>query len=757
MTTDFLSDWLAREHGLTGELVRLPGENENYLVTSAAGERVVAKLQRDADIAQLDIEGRAAALLAAAVPALGVPVAVPNRDGESVSRLPDGAVLRLLEFVPGTPWGEAGEASVARCRELGRVLACMARALGSLCEPAARRSHAWDLTAAEQHRDLVRLIEDDSRRAVLERAFHLFASCRPMLDELPRGFIHGDANDENVLVEGDRIVGILDFGDSLENPLVCDLAIALSYVMQHASDPLESAAHVVAGYCAERPMSAAELDVLYPLVIGRLAVTVTMCAARRAVDRDHATWFVSERTAWQTLMALAAVDPEAARVALGGDSGQPTFAPSADLDALLERRRRTINPSLSIAYREPIRVVRGRGQFLFDDRGRPFLDLVNNVCHVGHCHPRVVAAGQRQMARLNTNTRYVYDGLTDYAERLLATLPPELDTCFLLNSGTEANELAVRLARAHTGRHDMLVVDGAYHGHSSTLIAMSPYKFMGRGGTGRPEPWVHVAPTPDGYRGPHKGQGVDAGHAYGDEVGRVLQASERPIAGFVCESLFSCSGQIVPPDGYMARAFEHVRSAGGVCIADEVQVGFARVGTHFWAFSRQDVVPDIVVMGKPIGNGHPMAAVVTRSEIAGSFANGMEFFATFAGNPVSCAIGLAVIDVIEQEGLQQHALELGAHFEHGLRDLMTRHALIGDVRGVGLFLGVELVRDRATLEPATAEADDLANRMRRHGVLLSTDGPFSNVLKIKPPMTLTRGDVDMVLRLLERELDEIRA
>ena len=359
------------------------------------------------------------------------------------------------------------------------------------------------------------------------------------------------------------------------------------------------------------------------------------------------------------------------------------------------------------------------------------------------------------MGILNTNTRYLYDGLTEYAKRLTDTLPEELDTCFFVNSGSEANELALRLARAKTGAKDMLVVDNAYHGHTTSMIDISPYKFMGKGGPHRPEPWVHVVPVADGYRGQYKGSGREAGEAYGHEVGRIINEIGRPIAGFITESLLSCGGQVIPPDGYFETAFAHVRRAGGVCIADEVQVGFGRVGTHFWAFELQGVAPDIVVMGKPIGNGHPMSAVVTRREIAEAFANGMEFFSTFGGNPVSCAIGLAVLDVIETEGLQEHARVLGEHLLGRLKAVQERHPLIGDVRGVGMFVGIELVRDRETLEPATREAAEVVNRLRGRGILTGTDGPFDNVIKLKPPLVVSHGDANMLARVLDEELGEV--
>ncbi|MCD4675466.1 MAG: aminotransferase class III-fold pyridoxal phosphate-dependent enzyme, partial [Desulfobacula sp.] len=409
-------------------------------------------------------------------------------------------------------------------------------------------------------------------------------------------------------------------------------------------------------------------------------------------------------------------------------------------------------PSISPSYDNPLKILYGKGQYLYDYNGRPFLDLYNNVCHVGHCHPKVIEAGIKQMTKLNTNTHYLYDGLTDYAQKLCDTLPEELDTCFFVNSGSEANELALRIARTYTGHKDMLVVDNAFHGHTSSMINISPYKFMGKGGKGKPEPWVHVVPVADGYRGKFKGQGKDAGTAYGNEVGKILDTIKTPIAGFITESLLSCGGQVIPPREYFKTAFKHVRDAGGLCIMDEVQTGFGRVGSRFWAFELQNVVPDIVVMGKPIGNGHPMSAVVTRKEIAASFDNGMEFFATFGGNPVSCAIGMAVLDVIEKENLQEHAKQIGARMLEGLKKLKGRHDIVGDVRGIGLFIGIELVKDRDTLAPASRKASEMVNRMKNRGILLGADGPFNNVIKIKPPMVITKEDADMFVRVFDDAL-----
>ncbi len=395
-------------------------------------------------------------------------------------------------------------------------------------------------------------------------------------------------------------------------------------------------------------------------------------------------------------------------------------------------------------------------QFLFDECGQPFLDCVNNVAHVGHSHPRVVAALRRQAAVLNTNTRYLHENLVRYAERLTAKLPEPLRVCFFVCSGSEANELALRLARTHTHGRDVVVVDHAYHGNTSSLIEVSPHKFGGPGGEGAP-PWVQVVPLPDPYRGPYRGYGREIGIRYAGHVREALErvrSQGRGIAAFFAESLPGVAGQIVFPDGYLAEAYRFVREAGGVCVADEVQVGFGRLGSHFWGFETQGVVPDIVTLGKPIGNGHPLGAVITTPEVAASFVTGMEYFNTSGGSPVACAVGIAVLDVIEEQGLQQQALRVGERLKAGLAGLMERHPSIGDVRGLGLFLGVELVCDRETLEPATRQAEYVVERMKECGVLVSTDGPFRNVLKIKPPLVFGDRDADRLVDTLDRVLGE---
>src|SRR5713101_5460091 len=422
----------------------------------------------------------------------------------------------------------------------------------------------------------------------------------------------------------------------------------------------------------------------------------------------------------------------------------------------LAARRALLGKNLSISYQRPLKIVRGWMQYLYDDAGRAYLDVYNNVPLVGHSHPRVVQAAQAQLALLNTNTRYLHDNVNRYAERLTRLLPAPLRVCFFVNSGTEANELALRLARAHTAREDIIVLEHAYHGHTSTLIEISPYKFDGPGGRGK-KPWVHVAPLADDYRGAYRRGDKQAGAKYARYVAEILertQADGRGIAAYIAETLPSVGGQIVFPPEYLAEVYRHVRGAGAVCIADEVQVGFGRLGTHFWGFETQGVIPDIVVLGKPIGNGFPLAAVVTTPEIANSFNNGMEFFSTFGGNPVACAAGLTVLDVLEEENLQQHALRVGAHLIEGLKSLQTRHALIGDVRGSGLFLGIDLVLDRETREAAPMQASYVVNRLRDCGILAGTDGPRHNVIKLRPPLVFSVADAELFVNTLDAILQE---
>jgi 4-aminobutyrate aminotransferase-like enzyme/Ser/Thr protein kinase RdoA (MazF antagonist) len=781
----------------------LPGEyDHNFHLSAPDGREFVLKVMHPArDAAFVDMQCRALQHLAQRAPDLVLPRICPTASGQPFTRtvLSDGTdrLVWMLTFIHGIVLAEIHPRGPGLLRSLGKFLGEMDSALADFSHPAAQRELKWDLSRAAWIRGFLHYIKDSSRRALVEQFLLLYESqVAPLLPTLRRSVIYGDANDYNVLIRDpsalrDGTISVIDFGDMHFGVTVSEVAIAAAYSLLGEQDPLQTATHVVSGYHSVFPLQDAEIRLLHPCIAMRLAVSVTNSAHRKSLIPDDPYITISETPAWEALEKLAQIDPElahatfrnacgflapshqkghgvlansddaAGRSALPENERHVGAAPSLPRSAeeTFAARRSLLGLNLSVSYQKPLKIVRGWMQYLYDDTGRRYLDVYNNVPLVGHSHPRVVRAVQEQIAILNTNTRYLHDNILCYAERLTALLPQPLRVCYFVNSGSEANELALRLARAHTKREDVIVLEHAYHGHTNTLIDISPYKFNGPGGGGQ-KPWVHVAPIPDDYRGPYRRGDPDAGPKYAQHVAEIIdsaRASGRSIAAFIAETMPSVAGQIVFPPGYLEAAYRHVRAAGGVCIADEVQVGFGRLGTHFWGFETQNVVPDIVVFGKPIGNAFPLAAVVTTREIAASFANGMEFFSTFGGNPVACAAGLAVLDVLQQELLHQNALHLGNYLIEEVKQLQKKHALIGDVRGSGLFLGVDLVQDWETREPAPAQASYIVNRLRENGVLTGTDGPHHNVLKLRPPLIFSTADADFFAATLGQILTEEQA
>lgn len=989
----------------------LPSErDQNFLLLHADGSHRVLRLSSpDTDPRVLALQNAALVRLSATLPpGIEVPRLLPLSGDRLQAEidLPCGrAAVRLFSWVEGRPLAEVKPHPPALLESIGTLLAEVDLALAGL-DPLFERWLDWDLiNAGEVIASRLPFVPGESRPAIV-RILERFERLLPKFSALPKQVIHNDGNDWNLLVRSDgggaQVSGLIDFGDIVSSPRVCEVAIAAAYAGLGKGQPQHAAAAVIAGYQRVAPLSEQEIGLVPDLILSRLAVSVVTSAWRRRAGRLDPYLSISEQQAWDALERLQALSPaflealfrhragldahphqrrvleflraeggksaspvdvdlrrepvvllelaitsadlaelddpddpyeldvlarrlekkagagvsaggygearlvylteafavpgsdrrERRTIHLGVDlfqpAGKPIFAPlegvvhsfadnaaagdygptvilehrtdpsdpsdpsdsgagkvvfyslyghlsraslvgltvgrrfargeqigtlgdfaenggwaphlhfqlmlellgrhgefpgvappsekalwlslcpdpnllfgipagslatpPASTEELIARRGRALGRNLSVSYRQPLHIVRGRGAYLIDAEGNAFLDTVNNVAHVGHNHPRVVRAGRRQMTLLNTNTRYLHEGILRYAERLAATLPEPLSVCFFVCSGSEANDLAWRMARAATGGSHALVLDGAYHGHTEVLIDLSPYKFAGPGGEGR-KSWVEVLPMPDAYRRPEKDPAVAAGAAAREALARVAAAGAKPAA-FFAEAILSCGGQIDLPAGYLAAVYAAVRAAGGLCVADEVQTGFGRVGDAWWAFENQGVVPDIVTLGKPIGNGHPLAAVVTTPAIAEAFANGMEYFNTFGGNAVSCAIGEAVLDVIESEGLRDHARVVGGFLQQGLRELQERHELIGDVRGRGLFLGIELVEDRTTRAPAARQTAYLAERMKERGILMSVDGPLHNVLKIKPPLVFSRGDAERLLETLDDVLLE---
>jgi 4-aminobutyrate aminotransferase-like enzyme/Ser/Thr protein kinase RdoA (MazF antagonist) len=725
---------------IDGRAVRLDGEyDENFRIDAAGRSYVLKVASRNERPELVDLQVAALAHL-------------KQRNARVASTEINGAKrwVRLVDFVPGVLLADASPHVAALLRSLGAKVAEVDAALRDFDHPAAHRELQWDLLRTGELLGDAQGIRDERRRAIATSLLkRIDLEVLPVASRLRRSVIHGDPNDYNVVVADDRVVALIDLGDMVHTATVCDLAIAAAYVMIGKNDPLGAAAHVVAGYESVMPLEDAERRVVYPLMLARLAMSVVISASRKERAPGDAYYTVHEERAWRVLEQLADVPFDVAKhVVIPSESGViPSESEGSAFD-LLSRRRKLLGPNLSLSYKAPLHIVRGWKQYLYDADGREFLDAYNNVAHVGHSHPRVVDAVARQMAVLNTNTRYLHENVLRYAERLTATLPEPLRVSFFVNSGSEANELALRLARAFTGQRDVIVMEGGYHGNTQRMIEVSPYKFDGPGGQGR-SPDVHVVPVPYGHpeERSDEGSAVAVAHA----VAAITKSGRAPSA-FLVESLPSVAGQIVLPPGYLKDAFSAVRAAGGLCVVDEVQVGLGRVGAKFWGFELQGVVPDIVVMGKPLGNGHPLGAVVTTPEIAAAFANGMEYFNTFGGNPVSMAAGLAVLDVLEDEGLPRNALRVGTHLLDRLRALQSRHDIIGDVRGSGFFIGLELVRSRETLEPATQETSAVVNALKESGILTGTEGPHHNVIKIRPPMCFDQGNADFLVDHLDASL-----
>ncbi len=768
---------LSLHYQLNGTLKDLPGYiDQNFLLTTTTQQYIVKVANSAEPVEELAMQNAAMAHLTSK--ALPVPCAVKNQRKSAITSICDeqgqSYSLRVLTYLEGSFYADAptGVHQPHLWQALGAFVGKLDLALADFDHVGGYRYLSWDLAHGFNIcKAKMQVLEGEQVKLVAHFLSLYQQNVYPIIGRLPLGFIHNDANDMNLLVDSItsplQISGIIDFGDMVFSQVVNDLAITCAYALMNHDGPIAVLTHIVKSYHQIRPLTNDEIEVLLPLIALRLCVSVCHSGEAILENPENDYLLISAKPAWTLLKKLQNIDPISVACILK-QACQPERSGAPNNDDIISFRHQHLSQNLSLTYQKPIKMIRGQGAYLYDEKGQAYLDMVNNVCHVGHCHPKVVAAGQQQMARLNTNTRYLHDNIITFAEKLLATMPDELSVCMFVNSGSEANELAFRLAKAYTKHQqtelsqqiaatELLVVDGAYHGNTNACIEASAYKFDGKGGEGAKD-YVHKVTLPDPYRGKYKGYGEQAGQAYADcieeKISQLEQQGKRPFA-FICESLQGVGGQIIMPQGYLSAAYKHVRAVGGVCIADEVQVGFGRIGTHMWAFETQNVVPDIVTLGKPIGNGHPLAAVVTTKAIADAFVTGMEYFNTFGGNPVSCAIGSAVLDVIAQENLQQHALTTGDYLLQKLSQLQKEYDIIGDVRGLGLFIGVELIEDTDTQKPATILTEKFIEFFKMHHILLTSEGPFYNVFKIKPPIVFGKTEADKFLSVFELGLKSI--
>ncbi|WP_299212399.1 aminotransferase class III-fold pyridoxal phosphate-dependent enzyme [uncultured Dokdonia sp.] len=740
------------EFGLEAlEIGKLNGyDNSNYLIKTSGKKYIFKTYPEKEDIYDL-IEAENKTLLhLLRVNGETFPTPIPFKDTSYIKVLTiDGKnkICRMLSFLEGTFWGDVTPSKTSY-KSLGTFLAKLDLSLQKFTNYTIKsRTWEWDIASLELNASYIDDIANAKDRNLVRYFFQQYKEIvQPISQTLRKQVIHNDANEWNLLVKDDQVSGIIDFGDIAYSYLINELAVAITYACYDKEDPIPWACIILESYHRILPLEEKEVSVLYYLIAARLCISVCNSAHAKKADSTNTYASVSEVNAWKMLYRLLKINPIYAentfRKAVGFAIEKPI-----SINEAVHQRNQHISAIVSTSYHRPIYMVRSAFQYMYDAYGNTFLDAYNNIPHVGHSHPQVVEAGQRQMAKLNTNTRYLYDQLPEYAARLVAKFPESLSKVFFINSGSAASDLAIRLAKAHTGFEKIMVMESGYHGNTQTSIDISDYKFNNPKGQGQKE-YIIKTPIPDTYKGKYTAEHKNAGQIYGQEAVAQIQNTTDPVAAFITEPVVGCAGQIPLAEGYLDVVYKAIRAQGGVCISDEVQTGFGRLGDHYWGYEAHQVIPDIVIMGKPIANGHPMGAVICTQEIAASFDKGVEFFSSFGGNPVSCAIATAVLDVIEEENLQENAKIIGDYYKSCLQKLKKTYSCIGDVRGSGLFLGIEIVHDN-TLKPNTALADRIKNELRNQHILISTDGPYNNVLKTKPALCFTKENVDMVIRALD--------
>lgn len=741
---------IEKEFGIVPiEIKRLNGyENINYLVKTQT-ESFIFKTYplSESNFALIDAESKALLYLQKD-PNSRTPLPIPFKDGSYTKNIKIANQLvtcRLLSFLEGEFMGDA-KVSGKMASSLGSFLAHLNVSLFKFENHVIRsRKCEWDIQQLALNRKYIKDIPVIAKQNLVRYFFLQFEQkVIPVASELRMNYIHSDANEWNVLLKNNQINGLIDFGDMVYAPLINELATALTYICYDKESYYEFILPLVHAYHKIIPLEKKEVSILYYLIAAKLCISVCHSAHAKKQDPENAYASSSEKNAWKMLYKLLEINPIALEDAIIHELGFKTEKRALELEKL-EQRHKHLSKILSVSYDTPIAMEKSAFQYMYDAYGNTYLDAYNNIPHVGHSHPIVVEAGQRQMAKLNTNTRYLYDILPEYSSELLKKLPSKLNRVFFVNSGSEANDLAIRMAKMCSGHEKIMVMEHGYHGHTQTGIDISDYKFNHPKGQGQKKNILRTS-IPNSYNG--KYTGLDCGSQYAKDTITEIHTSEEKIAAFICEPIVGCGGQIPLAKGYLAPVYEAIHAQGGICISDEVQTGFGRLGDVFWGFEHHKVQPDMVVIGKPMGNGHPMGAVITTDAISNSFEQGVEFFSSFGGNPVSCAIGKAVLNVIEAEGLQENARVCGAYYKSLFYELKNKHECIGDVRGSGLFLGIELIDEFS--KPNTILAKRIKNELRKNHILISTDGPFDNVIKTKPPLVFNRENA---LRVIE-EIDQ---
>lgn len=657
---------------------------------------------------------------------------------QKMKSLEDGSFSRLLPFIEGELLSSVAQTN-SLLRNFGETIGLLNHHLLSIKSDVIKaRVLFWDMKNTLLNTEKVSYIQNPNDRKVVTYFLDLFQqNVFPIQNQLRQSIIHSDLNDNNVIVEGETVKGIIDFGDITYSPLIYEVAIAVTYIMlSNEKEPFEKAKAFLQGYHSRLPLQKEEIELLYLLIPARLCVSVCNSAKKKAEGEDTEYVLVSEKPAWKLLHKWISLNPIwITNYFLQTLNFQPE---QLDIDTLKSQRAQLTGKSLGTSYDDPIYMIGGAFQYMYDHLGNTYLDAYNNIPHIGHCHPNISKVISKQIRQLNTNTRYLYPELVDYAIALNKTLPNVLHKIFYLNSGSAASDLAIRMAKTNTQRETIAIIENGYHGNTQVGITISDYKHNGKGGEGKPDRIITL-PIPKIFNGKFKTGTEYAQHAI-DIILAEIKSGNAPAA-LIVEPISGCGGQVPLAKGYLETLKPFLEKHNILLILDEVQTGFGRLGQYFWGFEMHNIIPDIIILGKPMGNGHPIAALVTTDEIAENFANGMEFFTSFGGNPVSCAAALEVLHTIEEENLQENAERVGAFLKSGLLDFQKQFDCVADVRGEGLFLGIEFTKK----EVASFVKEDL----KKHFILVGTDGPLNNVIKIKPPMCFNLENAKHFLKQTE--------
>jgi 4-aminobutyrate aminotransferase-like enzyme/Ser/Thr protein kinase RdoA (MazF antagonist) len=748
------------QYGLAASISALPGERDcNFHLRTAEEPRAPARefvlkiIEPAVDDGGADCLASVLGHLAEQDPGLPVPRLIPTLAGEAIGRIHRGGrefATCLLSFLPGRLLAESAP-SARLLYDMGAMLARVDRALQGFFHPSLDRRLAWDVRRLPDLAQFSRYLDSTVLKTSVDRVSGAFRDCLKQLRGLRSQAIHGDCHAANLLVDSEdrSICGILDFGDMIHAPRIFEPAVAISELLTEAVAPLAASASLLEGYAADQaPLQAAEVESLFDIVTARHCVTLLVHAWRREHD-THGAALLAEAAqhAAHSLEQLLGADRQALtrtwHEAAGTARAAATPVPAQAVD--LKRRHRLLGAGAELFYEQPLHLVRGAGVWLYDPQGRAYLDVYNNVPQVGHTHPAVVAAIQKQTATLATHTRYLHENILEYAEELTARMPGHLDACIFVNSGSEANDVAWRMARMATSNQGALVMEHAYHGITEGSAALTV-------GGGRPSDprVVTLAPPPCGMRADDSMSAAQLAAASEDAERAIARLRLRGLApaAFFIDTAITSSGIFDPPPAWAQVIGATTRAAGGLIVADEVQYGLGRCGSHFWGFERRGLEPDIVTLGKPVGNGYPMGVVVANRSLIEAFQARFGFFSTFGGNAVAAAAGLAVLKVLDQERLMANACDVGGYLREQLNLLAARHTCLGGVYGAGLLLGLQVLASEAAAAKRRNKGiiNTLASQFR---ILVGYEGPHADILKLRPPLPFAREHADALLAAID--------